>query len=41
MLRKLNINEDRQTDLTVREDKAIYTYPKKDQEYRTLVLTIQ
>ena len=36
MLRKLNINEDRQADLTVHggEDKAIYTYPKKDQEYR-------
>ncbi|MGA9153979.1 MAG: hypothetical protein WBZ36_25650 [Candidatus Nitrosopolaris sp.] len=36
MLRKLNINENRQADLTVHggEDKAIYTYPKKDQEYR-------
>jgi MOSC domain-containing protein YiiM len=36
MLRKLNINEDRQTGLTVHggEDKAMYTYPKKDQEYR-------
>jgi MOSC domain-containing protein YiiM len=31
MLRKLNIDEDRQADLTVHggEDKAIYTYPKK------------
>jgi MOSC domain-containing protein YiiM len=36
MLRKLNINEDRQTGLTVHggEDKAMYTYAKKDQEYR-------
>ena len=40
MLRKLNINEDRQADLTVHggEDKAIYTYPKKDQEYRNYEL---
>ena len=32
MLRKLNMDEDRQTDLTVHggEDKAIYTYPKED-----------
>ena len=35
-LRKLNLDGDKQADLTVHggEDKAIYTYPKKDQ-YRT------